>query len=362
MLDMPRPRPPLLQRETSRHGRTVWYVRKGDGPRFRVAGEFGTPEFQAAYKAAYDAAMAGTVAEPKRPAARTMHWLADRYRETTAWQSLSPATRRQRDNVLKRVLSTCGDEPLEAIDREAVRAGIERRQGKPGAQRHFVQTMRGLFAWALEAQHIAVDPTEGVKPPSGRTSATGHIPWSEDELAAYEARWPRGTRQRVWLDVLIYTGLRRSDAVRLGRQHVRGDVATLRTAKTGTEVTIRLLPPLLETLAAGPTGDLAYVAGANGGPLTKETFGNKFREACDAAGVKRSAHGLRKVAAMRASEAGATGPELDALFGWTDGGKTSAIYIAAANRKRLALNASTKLMRTEDGHSIPAPVAGLPRT
>jgi hypothetical protein len=56
-------------------------------------------------------------------------------------------------------------------------------------------------------------------PPRNRTD--GFIPWTEEHIAAYEARWAIGTRQRVWLDVLLYTGLRRGDAVRVGRQHVR---------------------------------------------------------------------------------------------------------------------------------------------
>jgi integrase len=47
-------------------------------------------------------------------------------------------------------------------------------------------------------------------------------------VTAYEKRWPIGTRQRVWLDVLLYTGLRRGDAVRLGRQHIREGVAIRR--------------------------------------------------------------------------------------------------------------------------------------
>ena len=41
---MPRPRPPFLSREVSRHGRAVWYVRR-NGKRIRLRAEFGTPEF-----------------------------------------------------------------------------------------------------------------------------------------------------------------------------------------------------------------------------------------------------------------------------------------------------------------------------
>ena len=49
---MPRPRPPHLHRETNRHGNVVWYVRVGKGPRIRIKGIYGTPEFEAAYRAA----------------------------------------------------------------------------------------------------------------------------------------------------------------------------------------------------------------------------------------------------------------------------------------------------------------------
>jgi len=49
---MPRPRPPHLQREITRHGKAVWYVRVNRGPRVRLKAEFGTPEFDAEYRAA----------------------------------------------------------------------------------------------------------------------------------------------------------------------------------------------------------------------------------------------------------------------------------------------------------------------
>ena len=128
--------------------------------------------------------------------------------------------------------------------------------------------MRGLFRWAYDAQMVKADPTVGVKSPP-RSRKSGYPPWTEDDVAAYERRWPIGTRQRVWLDVLIYTGLRRGDAVRLGRQHVRDGVATLKTEKTGTEVTLPILPALEATLRAGPCGDLAFIAGLRGQPMAK---------------------------------------------------------------------------------------------
>jgi integrase len=158
----------------------------------------------------------------------------------------------------------------------------------------------------------------------------------------------------VWLDVLLYTGLRRGDAVPLGRQHVRNGVATLKTEKSGftVEVGLPLLPVLQATLDAGPCGDLTFICGEKRRPFTKESFGNEFKAACKAAGVPGSAHGVRKIAATRAADNGATEAELMAIFGWTDP-KTAAHYTRTANRKRLAAHAMGKL--NASGTSIPAP-------
>jgi integrase len=151
------------------------------------------------------------------------------------------------------------------------------------------------------------------------------------------------TRQRVWLDVLLYTALRRGDAVRLGRQHIRNGVAALKTQKTDTEVALPILPMLAETLAAGPCGDLSFITGADSRPLTKGSFGNAFRLACRAAGLRGlSAHGLRKVAATRAANAGATVAHLEAIFGWS-GGRMASLYTPAADRRRLVAEAMHKL-------------------
>lgn len=120
-------------------------------------------------------------------------------------------------------------------------------------------------------------------------------------------------------------------------------------------MTLPILPILQRTLDAGPTGELSYICDAKGGPLTKETFGNEFREAARAAGVNKSAHGLRKLGATRAAENGATEPELDSLFGWERGSGTSAVYTREAERARLAKAAISNLERTADEHPMPAP-------
>jgi integrase len=216
---------------------------------------------------------------------------------------------------MRGVLVQAGQEAATAIRRSHIVAGRDRRAGTPAQARNFLDAMRGLFRWALDAGHVKADPTAGIKNPD-RPKGGGFPVWTEDDVAQYEARWPIGTKQRVWLDVLLYTGLRRGDAVQLGRQHVRDGLATIRTEKSQGQVTVSIpiLPALAATLAAGPCGELAFICGEGGKPFAKESFGNSFREACRAAGVAKSAHGVRKIGATRAAENGATVPELEATW------------------------------------------------
>jgi hypothetical protein len=101
---MPPKLPPFLHREISRHGKFVWYFRKGKGRRVRIPGEFNSAEFLAAY----DAALGGPRTARKSPPAGTFAWGLSLYRQSQAWASLSPATRRKRDSIFSRIARTCG--------------------------------------------------------------------------------------------------------------------------------------------------------------------------------------------------------------------------------------------------------------
>jgi len=187
----------------------------------------------------------------------------------------------------------------------------------------------------------------------------------------YQAYWPLGTIQRVWLDVMLFTGLRRGDAVRIGRsiagpyavKNAAGEietktVATLRTEKGGFRivVTLPILPILAKTLEAGPTGEMAFICGANGKPLKKTSFGNMFKEACVAAGVnesKKAAHGVRKIGATTAAD---NVRPCKNLIPSSAGkrGHGGALH-RGCEPKTGVLRAAMKLERTPDEHSMDAP-------
>lgn len=338
MADMPRPRPPHLHRQISRHGTVTWVVRFGNGPRTYITAEHGSPEFEAQYHAAI---RGEAVPAPARAASGTLQWLWDRYRKSSAWVALSPATRRQRENIMGHVLKTAGGEPFTAITRKSVIAGRERRSATPSQANNFLNAMRHLFAWAIDAEHVKDDPTRDVKNVK-RPKTGGFAVWTDDDVAAFEKRWPVGSRERLALAILLYTGLRRGDASQLGRQHVKDGVIRLRTEKTDTPVTIPILPELAAMIAATPIKGLAFIATPSGKAMTKESFGNWFSEAARAAGIEKSAHGLRKAGATRAANNGATVNQLEAIFGWS-GGQMASLYTRSADRERLSMDATSKL-------------------
>ena len=87
--------------------------------------------------------------------------------------------------------------------------------------------------------------------------------------------------------------------------------------------------------------------------MTKESFGNAFSEAARAAGIRKSAHGVRKIAATRAANNGASVAQLNSIFGWT-GSAMASLYTQAADRRRLALEAA-HMLENAKRTSIPAP-------
>ena len=148
---------------------------------------------------------------------------------------------------------------------------------------------------------------------------------------------------RLFLDLVLFLGVRRSDAIRLGRQHVRNGKITFTQHKGRNRkpkrLTLPILPVLRKTLDASPSGDLTFLVNDLGHAFTDAGIGNKMRDWCDQAGLPHcTAHGLRKAGATIAATNGATAHQLKAIFGW-DSLKQAEIYTRQADQMRLAENA-----------------------
>jgi integrase len=199
---------------------------------------------------------------------------------------------------------------------------------------------------ALENDYVKTNPAENIKAP--KPASEGFPVWTEDEIAQFES-----PRERLIFDLFLHPGLRRGDVARIGRQHVRDGVLRITTAKNRVPVAIPIVPELQRSLDAAPLGDVVFVVGSDGKPMTKEGMANGFRDACKVAGIAKSGHGLRKAAATRVANEGASVSQLQALFGWTDQ-KMPSHYTRTADREKLAKSA-VELLKKKTRTSIPSP-------
>jgi integrase len=241
-----------------------------------------------------------------------------------------------------------GDKRAALIGREHVVRLIATKADKPEAANQFRKVLRAMMKHAVEIGLRADDPTRDVR--AIRVKSEGFHSWTDVEITQFENRHPVGSRARLAFALLLYTGQRRSDVMRMGCQHVRNGVLTVCQEKTGAKLSIPLHPTLQAILASTPIGNMTFLTTQFGKPFTSNGFGNWFRDQCNAAGLPQcSAHGLRKAAARRLAEAGCTAHEIASITGHASL-KQVAHYTRAVDQERLASAAMEKVKtRTSSG-------------
>jgi integrase len=102
------------------------------------------------------------------------------------------------------------------------------------------------MAFAVDTGLRQDNPTLGIKRPKLR--GEGFKTWSEADIAQFENRHPVGSRARLALALLLYTGQRRGDVIRMGPQHVNNGGIELRQSAAA-----RNAVSLMRSLASGFT-------------------------------------------------------------------------------------------------------------
>jgi integrase len=249
---------------------------------------------------------------------------------------------------LAQICAEHGGKPFGQARPSDLRRLRDRMVETPEAANAWLKTLRHVYAWALSVGHVESNPAALV-PYLRSNNPDGHHTWSRAEVETFEARWPAGTRQRLALALLLYTGVRRSDVVKLGRQMVRDGwlewTETKGAARKPKHRSLPILPVLQAVIDATPSGHMTYIVAPGGHPYTPHGFGMWFRKACLVAGLALcTAHGLRKAGATIAAENGATEQQLMAIYGWSTG-KEAARYTRQANRRKLAGDAMGLVVR-----------------
>lgn len=334
--------PRYVQRFQDRDGHWFYYFRKPGMPRVRLPGLPWTPEFMAAYEAASKAEPASVAVGANRTATGSLDALAVAYFSSKQFRTLKPSSQRSERNRIEQLRTVAGTKMVTGLRRADVERMMAARAETPAAANNMLRAMRQLMKHAIIHGWRRDNPTEGVDPI--RSATGGFHTWTEGEISAFETRHPIGTKARLAFALLLCTAQRRSDVVRMGRQHVKEGVLSIRQQKTGTLVEIPILQDLQIAIDAAPCGDLTFLVTGSGKPFSAPGFGNWFRERCNEAGlpIGCGAHGLRKAASVRLAVAGCTAHEIMAITGHKSL-KEVTRYTVAADRKRLAKAAMAKL-------------------
>jgi integrase len=241
--------------------------------------------------------------------------------------------------ILERFRAAYGDRPFALLPPEWIEALLDAKP--PHAARSWLATLRSLCQFAIKRKLLRSDPTANIK--LRKIEGDGFHTWSEDEIAQFEAHHPIGTKPRLALALLLYTAQRRSDVIRMGRQHIKDGVLTVKQQKTGKPLAIPVHPELRTVLDATASEHLTFLVTATGKPYGGNAFSEQFRNWCDAAGLPKRCkpHGLRKAACRRLAEAGCSSNEIMTISGHVTM-KELVRYTAAADQARLARNAMAK--------------------
>jgi integrase len=293
-----------------------------------------------------------------RHATGTLGDLITRYYRSQDFNSQGEVSRAKNRSIIEDFRQGRDDRPValitfEHIDtmlakkaRKVAASEGRRAVGGPAAAQRLRKQLRRLFEHAVRLGMIRTNPVELTAQVKYKTG--GYHTWTEEEIAQFCQRHPIGSKARLALEIILWTAQRRGDAHRFGPSHVRNGEICYKQEKGGKELSLPVTSQLRAAIDAMPSiGVKTFLVTEHGRPFSKAGFGNWFRDRCDEAGLKHcTAHGLRKAAARRLAENGATQTMIKSVGGWSND-REVALYTAGADQAELAKTALTALSEWE---------------
>jgi integrase len=326
-----------------RHGRSRHYFRRGHGPRIALPGLPGSAEFMDAYQAALKSvSRQHKLRRKERGASGTFDRLVQTYFSSSEYLRLALSTQVAYRRVIKRFVldENIGHRLVREMKREHVKRMIAKRAATPGAANDLLKKIRILVQFAIDSGWRSDDPTLRLKKFAGSEFHT----WSNEEIAQFERRWPIGSCERTAFALLLFTGQRRSDVVRMAWSDIAAGAIRLTQRKTGAKLSVPIHSDLAEALAAWSNTHDIILTTAFGKPFSANGFGNYMADKIALAGLpdRCVTHGLRKAAARRLAEAGCSANEIASITGHTTLIEVSR-YTKAAEQSKLAQTAIGRL-------------------
>jgi integrase len=331
---------PYVKQYRDKTGVMRRYFRRGGKTLGALPGEIGSAEFMETYQG-----FLGARSEFRpRNAPGTFGRLITDFYKSVEFANLKPNSQKAYRIVLEKLVEKHGHKRLSLLTRDVARTMIQRvGEDRPGMANLTKGVLARVFRVAVDAGQWHVNPFARLPSYKGGTRHT----WTEAELRAYEKRWPLGTRERLAYALLLYTGQRVGDAVKMHRRDIVAGKIQLTQEKTDAELSLPIHPELTRAMKAMPAQTLSLFAGKRGGAVKRgDDLSKVIRRAVELAGLPErcKAHGLRKAIIRRMAEGNASSKSIAAVSGHKTL-KEIERYTAAAEQPKLAKNAMRALTR-----------------
>ncbi|MGF7157124.1 integrase [Bartonella heixiaziensis] len=123
------------------------------------------------------------------------------------------------------------DRTLKNIKRHHILEAVDRRRNTLATTKHFLMTLNGLFNWAVDNALLNRNPAFNIRAPKSFNTEE-FTSWLEEDIDKYYRCWTLGLHEPVWIDVFLYTGLHRGNAVRIGWKDVKDNIIHIKTEKS----------------------------------------------------------------------------------------------------------------------------------
>lgn len=304
--------PKYCSRFKDRHGKERLRFRRTGWESKTPVHPLGSVEFTQEY---HDWVANGKAFRAGRAKPKSFDDLIGRFYESTNWTRIKATTQGTYRGELERFRAKYGSRGAATMSARHVDKLMAKMADTPSAANNLKKRLSQIFDFAILLGWRKDNPAKAVR--SLKTTSKGYRTWQEPQIAAFEAKWPVGTMQRLAFDLALYTAQRRSDVRIMGPQHVKDGRISVQQLKTDKRLKIPIHPKLKASIAATASGHLAYIVTAQGRPyMTNNSFGMWFMRACREAGLEGYAmHGLRKAASRRMAEMGLSNQLIKSITG-----------------------------------------------
>lgn len=300
----------------------VYYYAWRGGP--RITAQPGTRAFSAEYHKL-------TRSRPDAPGKGTVAELIRKYLSNSAYQNLAPSTKKSYDWAIDRIEAEFHDMEISALgERGARKVILEWRDGfasTPRAADLIMAVFSKIIAFAVDREEIDRSPIGKIEKLADSTRRDSI--WTEDQIEAFKAKAP--ARMVLALELARWTGQRQGDLLKLTWSAYDGTHISLRQAKTGVRVRVKVaeeLKPLLDAEKArrearnkddtAKVASLTILTNRSGKPFT-EGFRSSWAKACAEAKVTGvTFHDLRGTFITLAHRSGASIKEIAEVTGHSE--------------------------------------------